>query len=144
MDPGPVGEPSPHFPSPRFTAACATCQRPIDPKTALYSPAGELVCNGCFGGAEIDGRLSRATRAVAWGALGVGILSVFCNPFFIFSVVAIGNGVAALRLLVRPEVKSALGPRHGMLLAVSIVGLVIAGGFLLLRLGLTGLAVLMG
>jgi hypothetical protein len=39
----------------------------------------------------------RATRAVAWGSLGVGILSIFCNPFFIFSVIAIGNGVAALR-----------------------------------------------
>jgi hypothetical protein len=142
MDLGPVGEPSPRFPSPRFTAACATCQRPIDPKAALYSPAGELVCNGCFGGAEIEGRLSRATRAVAWGTLGVGIFSVFCNPFFIFSVVAIGNGVAALRLLVRPDVKAALGPRHGLLFGVTIAGLVIAGGFLLVRLGLMALAVL--
>ena len=108
MDRGPSNiEPSPLFPSPRFTARCTSCQKPIDPQTALYSPTGGLICNGCFGSSEVEHRLIRASRAVAWGTLGVGILSIFCNPFFIFTLIAVGNGIAALRLLVRPEVKSA-------------------------------------
>jgi hypothetical protein len=143
LNQGPPIEPSPLFPSPRFTARCASCQQPIDPKTALYSPAGELVCNGCFGSAEVEHRLTRASTAVAWGTLGVGILSIFCNPFFIFTLIAVGNGVAALRLLVRPEVKTALGARHSNMLVVTIVGLVIAGGFALLRLGLMALTMIL-
>ena len=136
-------EPSPLFPSPRFTERCTSCQRPIDPKTALYSPTGGLVCNDCFGSAEVESRLIRASRAVAWGTLGVGILSIFCNPFFIFTLAALANGVAALRLLVRPEVKEALGERHTTMLVVTIAGMVIAGGFALVRLGLTALAMLL-
>lgn len=121
-------------------APCASCGTPLNPKTALYSSQGELVCDGCFGAQGVSDRVSRAARSVALGTLAAAILSWVCNPFFIVSVIAIGNAIAALRLLTRPEVKATLGSAHGSMMVVSILGLGIAAARLLLELGFVVLA----
>lgn len=123
--------------------ACATCGRAIDPGRALYSNQGELVCDGCFGAADIDSRLERAARGLAYGTVAAAAVSWFCNPLFIVSVIAIGNSVGALRLLSRPDVKQALGARHATMQVLAILGLVIAGARVLLDVAMIGLAVLL-
>ncbi len=128
---------------PPNTKPCASCGRPIDPKSALYSYTGDLICDGCFGLAGVNDRLTRAARGLAIGTLAVALVSWVCNPFFIFSIVAIGNAIGALRLLLRQDVKSALGSMHTTMLVVSILGLVIAGGRVLLELGVLGLAMVL-
>lgn len=128
---------------PPQTKPCASCGRPIDPKRALYSNTGDLICDGCFGTAGVNDRLTRAANGLAMGTLVTAIVSWFCNPFFILSVIAIGNAIGALRLLVRQDVKSALGSMHQTMLIVSILGLVIAGGRVLLDLGMLALALVL-
>lgn len=120
-------------------APCAACGRPLNPKTALYSSQGELICDGCFGTAGVNERVSRAARGIAFGTLVAALISWVCNPFFIFSIIAIVNAVGALRLLARADVKSALGSAHGSMMVVSLLGLGIAAARLLLELGVLGL-----
>ncbi|MBE7482246.1 MAG: hypothetical protein HS104_19990 [Polyangiaceae bacterium] len=121
-------------------APCAACGRPLDPKAALYSSQGELICDGCFGTQGVNDRVSRAARNIAFGTLVAALVSWFCNPFFIFSIIAIANAVGALRLLVRAEVKSSLGSAHSSMMIVSLLGLGIAAARLLLELGVVGLS----
>lgn len=128
-----------HFIPPAFTP-CATCGRAIDPAQALYSTQGELVCDGCFNQAGVDSRLQQAARGLAIGTVVAALVSWVCNPLFIVSVIAIGNSIAALRLLVRADVKEALGPKHSSLQILAIVGLVIAAARVLLDLAMVGLA----
>lgn len=121
-------------------APCAACGRPLDPKSALYSSQGELICDGCFGTQNVNDRVSRAARSIAFGTLVAALVSWVCNPFYIFSIIAIGNAIGALRLLVRPDVKASLGSAHGSMMVVSILGLGIAAARLLLELGVLGLS----
>lgn len=121
---------------------CASCGGAIDPARALYSAQGELVCDACFNSAGIDSRLQQAARGLAMGSMGAACLSWICNPLFITTVIAVGNSVAALRLLVRPDVKEALGARHGSMQVLAIVGLVIAAGRALLDVAMIALATL--
>jgi len=122
---------------------CASCGSPLNPKTALYSAQGELICDGCFGAQGVNDRVSRAARSIALGTLVTAVISWFCNPFFVFTIIAIANAVGALRLLVRPEVKAALGPSHATMMVLSLVGLGIALLRLLLELGVLGLSMVL-
>lgn len=120
---------------------CAQCNRAIDPTRAVYSNAGELVCDVCAANSGLDERISRAAKGLTIGTVVVACLSWVCNPFFVFSIIAIGNAVGALRLLFRQDVKEALGSTHSTMMVVSILGLVIAGARVLVDLG--GIALVM-
>ncbi|MCC6213243.1 MAG: hypothetical protein IT376_00100 [Polyangiaceae bacterium] len=124
--------------------ACAKCGRGIDPARALYSNEGDLVCDGCFSTADIAARLDRAARGLAYSTVAAAVFSWICNPFFIVSGIAIVNSVAALRYLVRADVKQALGSSHSTLFVLAILGLAIAGARLLLELAAIGLMMAAG
>jgi hypothetical protein len=130
------------FVPPRHVA-CASCNAPVVPDRALYSNQGELVCDACFTLAGASDRIARAARGIAIGTLGAAVVSWFCNPFFIPTIIAIGNAIGALRLLVRPEVKATLGSTHGTMMALSIIGLVLAVLRVALDVGVIALSAVM-
>lgn len=105
----------------------------------MYSSRGELVCDVCAANTGLDERISRAAKGLTIGTVVVACLSWVCNPFFVFTLIAIGNAVGALRLLFRQDVKEALGPTHSTMMVVSILGLAIAGARVLLDLGAVAL-----
>jgi len=85
----------------------------VAPANTFYSPQGDVLCSACNAAAEIDvgeGRAMKSLMASGYGALGVGALSLLCNPFLITSLVAIGGGISTIRsLLVHPEYHAKLG-----------------------------------
>jgi hypothetical protein len=100
----------------------------MDGSRAAYSKQGELVCRSCESADTIDEGYLRAARGSCMGALGTGVLSVFFNPFFFFSIAAMVQGIRAIVLINRPEYRSALGARRTGLMVAAIVG-TLAGAF---------------
>jgi hypothetical protein len=105
----------------------------MDPTRAVYSKQGELICRSCESADTIDEGYLRAAKSSAYGTLGTGILSLFFNPFYIFSIAAIVQGLRAIALLNRQEYKNALGDRRGGFMAAAVIG-TIAGAVHPLRL----------
>lgn len=72
--------------------SCATCGAPIDPATANYSDAGDLVCSSCKSADDIDARGQRAVAsfvATAGLALALGFVSIFFNVLLLPSGFAV-------------------------------------------------------
>ena len=106
---------------------CSRCGQSIDPTKAVYSKQGELVCKACESADILTDGYLRAAKGMCYGALGTGLLSIFFNPIYVFSVAALITGVRALMLVNRTEYRSALGGATGPLITAAIVG-IIAGG----------------
>jgi hypothetical protein len=94
-----------------------------DGSIAVYSKQGELMCRTCESAATLDEGYMRAARGSCMGALSTGVVSLFFNPFYIFSIAAIVQGIRAIVLINRPEYRSVLGTRRGGLMAAAIVGM---------------------
>ena len=108
---------------------CATCGRPIDPRTAVYSKAGALVCTPCNSAIAVHESSVAASKSAFYAALGAlvtGIISIPCNLFFLLSFGAILGGVVSIRLLIRPEFRTSLGTLYPWTWAASI-GAILTG-----------------
>ncbi len=91
----------------RSTDTCVSCGRAIDVKTAAYT-ADEMICTTCEAGEMLREADHQSAASSGVGALGWGMLSLVCNPFFIPSILAITGGVRELQTLaiVAPEQRS--------------------------------------
>lgn len=104
--------------------ACPKCGRWIDPNQALYNDQGELVCNGCSAQETVSKGYLRAADGAAHSAVGMGVLSIFCNPLFIFSILAVSSAISALVMLNRQEYIDALGQKRTWLIIEAVLGLI--------------------
>ena len=108
---------------------CATCGAPLG-KGALFSDAGDPICERCSGREELEHGELRASRAIfasSGVALGLSVLAVFYDPCLIPTVAAIAAGVATLALLWRhPEHRRRLGIRSPIAAGLAIVGMLFA------------------
>lgn len=102
---------------------CGKCGQAIDPTKAVYSKQGELMCRSCESSDIVTEGYLRAARTTCYGALGSGVLSIFFNPIYIFSIAAIVGGIRALTLINRPEYRSVLQGKSGPFYAAAIGGL---------------------
>src|SRR5262249_5171416 len=90
---------------------CGRCGQAIDPTKAVYSKQGELICRSCESAETIEEGYMRAVKSSCLGALGTGVFSLVFNPLYIFSILAIAQGVRAMILISRPEYKAVLKHR---------------------------------
>lgn len=102
---------------------CAKCGQAIDPTKAVYSKQGDLVCKGCESNDLIEDGYMRAAKSSCFGALGTGVLSVFFDFYFVFSILAIVQAVRALILINRPEYKAVLRQRYAGYMLAALAGL---------------------
>jgi hypothetical protein len=92
---------------------------------------GLPTCPSCIGGEALYAQQGRAVKGLAWGALG-GSLGGFCVTFtccgpiagIALGVVSLISGIRAVTLLNRPDYVNR--PDRGMLLGLSITGIVLA------------------
>lgn len=121
-------------------ATCSTCGRPISGGDVLYSPEGATLCPACNAGRELldaDKRAAANIKASAWSALGLAILSLFLNPFFLVTIAAVSSGVYAIKSLQPDNERFA---KHVASSRITIMFAAIAG--IVIALGLIGLRVL--
>lgn len=88
-----------------MTQHCATCGKLVGADT-LLSESGEPICQACSEKAELahgDARAQRAIFASSGGALGLGLLACFFDPFFLPSIAGIAAGFTTLGLLTRNQ-----------------------------------------
>jgi len=101
---------------------CAKCGQAIDPTRAVYSRQGELICKGCENTDLIADGYLRAAKSSCFGALGTGVLSIFFDPLFIPSILAVAQGVRAIVLINRREYREVLGDQHTSMMIAAIAG----------------------
>src|SRR5689334_9581974 len=75
--------------------ACARCRAAIDPSRAAMSGDG-LICAPCEQ-RERNVDASYAPSTGSFGPLGWGVVSLFCNPMMIPSILAITGGFSELK-----------------------------------------------
>jgi hypothetical protein len=102
---------------------CPRCGQAVDPTKAVYSKQGELICKSCETSDIVVEGYVRAARSTCYGALATGIVSVFFNPFYILSIVAVVASIRSFMLINRQEYKSIIGSQYGILTAAALVGL---------------------
>ncbi len=78
-----------------MTTACTHCHAPIDEHSAFLDEDGH-VCPSCHDLAEIEGGFNKAYAGLATGALGAAVFSFFLNPFFMFTLLALGGAVSTI------------------------------------------------
>src|SRR6185503_15887673 len=103
---------------------CPRCGQALDPTKAVYSKQGELLCKSCEAGDLITEGYLRAAKGSCYGAVGTGVLSIFFNPVYIFSVLAIIQGIRALMLINRTEYRAVLGNMYLPLTLAASLGIV--------------------
>lgn len=133
----PPAQPPPAQPWVQFTP-CGGCGQPVDPTRATYNKQGELVCKGCESAEMITEGYLRAARSSSGSALGIAVVSLIFNPFYIFSIVAIVGAIRAIALINRPEYRAALGTRHTGMMLMALGGLFLG----LVRPGMLALVLL--
>jgi hypothetical protein len=103
---------------------CARCGQAIDPTRAVYSKQGELVCKSCESNDLITDGYLRAAKSSCFGALGTGVISIIFNPLYIFSVLAVIQGVRAILLINRREYREVLKSQYASMMVAAIAGTV--------------------
>ena len=101
---------------------CAKCGQAIDPTRAVYSKQGELICKSCENNDLIAEGYLRAARSACFGTLGTGVLSIFFDPFYIPSILAVVQGIRAITLINRREYREVLGAQYTSMLIAAIAG----------------------
>lgn len=121
----------------RSTDACARCGRGIDPSTAAYTGDG-MICSSCEAAESLRQADATAARSSSgMPPIGWGILSLFCNPFFVPSFLAISGGIrdlTSLKLLDRDET-----PDYGAIQVKSVVAIVLGSFYPFVLVALIGL-----
>jgi hypothetical protein len=92
---------------------------------------GLPTCPACVGGEALYAQQGRAIKGLAWGSLGAsvgagGLTITCCGPIvgLALAAAALVSGIRAVTLLNRPDYLTR--PDRGMLLGVSITGIVLA------------------
>jgi hypothetical protein len=83
-------------------AACTRCSRALPAPEILYSPEGAVVCVICSQQSEILGAEQRSAGnigASAYASIAIAVCSLFINPFYVMTILAISSGAYALRSL---------------------------------------------
>jgi len=114
-------------PAEERVVACSACGARIERSEATFSPAGETICRRCDAAQRVTTSTANAGKSAlysALAALGLGLLSVPCNLFFIFSVMAITGGIVSLKLCLRPEFRAAFGTLFPWTVAAAVAAIV--------------------
>jgi hypothetical protein len=83
-------------------SSCSSCGKLLAQAEILYAPNGDLICQACTTAAQVvagHSRSAQMARNLAYGNVLLGLASFFCNPFFLLSAGAIGNGIYVVRRL---------------------------------------------
>jgi hypothetical protein len=118
-------------------AVCSVCSVVLEPGQVLYSEQAAIICQRCLDAAPVKaGHAQSATMAsrAAYGNLFVGVASIFFNPFFLFSLAALGNMVFVLRRIDSDRKRGEVIPDATARSIVAIAGAAIGGLSLVLRL----------
>ena len=132
-------------PAEERTVTCSACGVRVERTEAVFSQAGEPVCRRCDAAQRITASTAHAGKSAlysALGSLGIGLLSVPCNLFFVFSIIAIVGGIVSLKLSLRPEFRAAFGTVYPWTVAAAVGAIVFGAVQPLFWLGVTMLAAL--
>lgn len=109
------------------SVGCAVCQRPVDPKTAVYNKNGDLICGACSATDQIvegERRASASLVATAFGPLGLAGISLLFNMFFMLTLFSILGALAWLRA--SSQAPNFRGAKYFACIGVVVSGILLA------------------
>jgi hypothetical protein len=111
---------------------CSRCNISIDGAAVLYTPEGATICAACDAQrilGEHDLKAGRNIVASAWSALGLALVSLLINPFYLLTIFSISSAIYALKSLGPGNERFAqhVSSSRGLILGLSIAALVIDG-----------------
>jgi hypothetical protein len=80
--------------------ACSVCGTGLGERQVLYDDNARIVCQPCVTAAQVKtghAKSAATAKSVAYGNIAIGLVSFVWNPFFTFSIGAIGNAVFVFR-----------------------------------------------
>lgn len=114
---------------PATVASCARCAEVVERAHADYSATGDVLCPRCASVGSIEASEARAVttmKSLAWGNLSFAVLAWMFNPFLVFTIAAIVNGVYVNRSVHGDFYQRRLGPRGRLYGAVAAFAAVVS------------------
>ena len=113
-----------------MNAFCSGCGKAIANDQILYTETAQIVCPRCNGQNDVVAAnmnvghkiRNAAITSAALGAIGWGF-----DPVFILSIMAAASGLYALTSLGRTDEQFRISQDRGMILGLSILGLLLVG-----------------
>jgi hypothetical protein len=110
--------------------SCSKCGTELVAAAVLYDESGNVTCQRCqMAKAALDSRkdVAKKVRNIAYGGPLAALVSLVFNPFFIFTLAAILNGVYVLRSVSEPEMAKLLEGSVEKIKVAAIAGMVLGG-----------------
>lgn len=118
------------FPSPDTAelVSCVQCRAQIDRRTTEFNAAGSYICSSCSAQndvAETDRRAVSAITGVSIASALMALCGLFLfNPFFLVSMVAVGQSLYVLRSM-KDSYYRKRQRNYGLVRAIAIIGLIV-------------------
>src|SRR5512142_3454956 len=112
-------------------STCAKCGVDLPSAATFYDENANVVCEKCMlaGQEALTGRIAPTgtLQAAGYGALGLGIVAFYFNPFWLLSLVALAGGIYVFKSLGDTNQAARLSRPGEKLKKAAIVGMALAG-----------------
>jgi hypothetical protein len=116
---------------------CGKCGVALSATEQLYDERGASVCERCLLTEQAEATKSLAAgkvKAIAYSGPGLGLLAFVFNPWWLFSIAAIANGVYVFRSLGDTDTAARLNLAAEKVKVAAIAGMVLGGITAILQL----------
>ncbi len=106
-------------------ARCSFCRRVVPSEQVYYSHYRDVLCLPCqmMEKKANTQRLANSVRTCAYLSALLALISIFFNPFFVFSVPTLASGIGPLVVLIgNCRVRERLGPQSNAVLVSAASG----------------------